>query len=356
MIMADETTGRLGWLDAVRGVAALTVVFQHGFERVYQPFVWLTDNALNLGRAAVTAFFLVSGFVIPLSLERTGSLRGFWINRFFRLFPLYWLSLFATIFGFHDVPRGSSFDRTNIVHVLANCTMIEEFIGFPRALPVYWTLTVEMMFYFALSALFFLRWHTKTLQVLIGCCVFVTVSGVIVPLVVGRPIVPVGYKVFYAASAFFGTLLYRYSKQVASLRDVWIGGGALVITGAGIYFMQHVILHSDPVVGPWTIPVSWAVGWGSFIAMFLLRDRYRPSRAMSFIGAVSYSLYLLHFLFILPIERALGYVWCVPALLVVSIAVAAVTYRTIELPMQALGRRVQRRLVPKPEPDGGARA
>ena len=34
-------------------------------------------------------FFLVSGYIIPASLERKGSVRGFWVSRAFRLYPLY---------------------------------------------------------------------------------------------------------------------------------------------------------------------------------------------------------------------------------------------------------------------------
>ncbi len=41
----------------------------------------------------MVVFFLCSGFIIPVSLERQGSLRRFWIRRLLRRYPLYWLSV-----------------------------------------------------------------------------------------------------------------------------------------------------------------------------------------------------------------------------------------------------------------------
>jgi peptidoglycan/LPS O-acetylase OafA/YrhL len=42
-------------------------------------------------------FFLVSGYIVPASLERRGSVRGFWVSRVFRLYPLYLFALSAMI-------------------------------------------------------------------------------------------------------------------------------------------------------------------------------------------------------------------------------------------------------------------
>ena len=44
---------------------------------------------IDLGKYGVLLFFLVSGYVIPMSLERHGSLRRFWIGRLFRIYPAY---------------------------------------------------------------------------------------------------------------------------------------------------------------------------------------------------------------------------------------------------------------------------
>jgi peptidoglycan/LPS O-acetylase OafA/YrhL len=40
-----------------------------------------------LGLYGVFVFFMVSGYIVPASLERRGSVRGFWVSRVFRLYP-----------------------------------------------------------------------------------------------------------------------------------------------------------------------------------------------------------------------------------------------------------------------------
>ncbi|WP_049574380.1 acyltransferase family protein, partial [Nonomuraea sp. SBT364] len=79
-------SSRLGWLDALRGIGALAVVGEH---LTTWAMPWLRPTAFNVGMYGVLVFFLVSGYIIPQSLERRGDLRGFWIGRVFRLYPLY---------------------------------------------------------------------------------------------------------------------------------------------------------------------------------------------------------------------------------------------------------------------------
>ncbi|HEY9524978.1 MAG TPA: acyltransferase family protein, partial [Thermopolyspora sp.] len=65
---------RLAWLDALRGVGALAVVAEHMLP-------WLVPSWrphwFNLGMYGVLVFFLVSGYIIPASLERRGDVRTF---------------------------------------------------------------------------------------------------------------------------------------------------------------------------------------------------------------------------------------------------------------------------------------
>src|SRR6195256_3710656 len=88
---------RLAWLDALRGFAALCVVFDHGSTLLLLPVRSYLYHWLNLGQYGVFVFFLVSGYIVPASLERRGSVRGFWVSRAFRLYPLYLFALSAMI-------------------------------------------------------------------------------------------------------------------------------------------------------------------------------------------------------------------------------------------------------------------
>ena len=88
---------RLAWLDAMRGFAALCVVFDHMGDVVLQRVHDGVYTVVDTGQYGVFVFFLVSGYIIPASLERKGSVRGFWVSRGFRLYPLYILAIGLSI-------------------------------------------------------------------------------------------------------------------------------------------------------------------------------------------------------------------------------------------------------------------
>src|SRR4051812_44499549 len=79
---------RLGWLDALRGIAALVVVFDHSSYSFLAEFRRELMPEFATSRYAIMVFFLVSGYIIPASLERRGDVRAFWIGRVFRIYPL----------------------------------------------------------------------------------------------------------------------------------------------------------------------------------------------------------------------------------------------------------------------------
>src|SRR5258708_8153332 len=69
----SETKQRLAWLDALSGFAALCVVFDHGSTLLLLPLRSYLYHWFNLGPYGVFVFFLVSGYILPASLERTAS-------------------------------------------------------------------------------------------------------------------------------------------------------------------------------------------------------------------------------------------------------------------------------------------
>src|SRR5215207_1738082 len=80
---------RLAWLDGLRAVAVLLVVYAHLSRYLFRGAREVSAEWLHAGTAGVMLFFLVSGYIIPASLERHGDLRAFWVSRFGRLLPLY---------------------------------------------------------------------------------------------------------------------------------------------------------------------------------------------------------------------------------------------------------------------------
>src|SRR5262249_42136779 len=96
MSPSPHAPDRVQFLDAVRGLAALAVLLEHTLAIWFPDYPEASQRVFNLGQFGVTVFLLVSGYIIPVSLERGGSNRRFWIGRFFRLYPLYWVCIGLT--------------------------------------------------------------------------------------------------------------------------------------------------------------------------------------------------------------------------------------------------------------------
>ena len=111
--MADEptkTTAHLGFLDVLRGVAILWVFLAHSVGMSYGGTLpqwgpgWTRNFGearlpavlfpLTYGFAGVAIFFVISGFCIHLSFlrGRPGDWQGFFVRRFFRIYPPYFCS------------------------------------------------------------------------------------------------------------------------------------------------------------------------------------------------------------------------------------------------------------------------
>src|SRR3954452_8057689 len=84
---------RLGFLDVARGCAALLVLLVHGLNASAPGYPQWAHAAFTVGFAGVVLLMMVSGFVLPFSLERGGPNASFWLRRACRLYPAYWLSM-----------------------------------------------------------------------------------------------------------------------------------------------------------------------------------------------------------------------------------------------------------------------
>ena len=419
--MTDTRNGRLGWLDALRGLAALTVTWFHlspqmiGHDRHLQIF-----RHVDLGKYGVLLFFLVSGYVIPMSLERHGSLRRFWIGRLFRIYPAYLLSaaltLVLTATGLLAVP--ASLRQETVTGVLGHITMMQEFLGVRGLVRVFWTLSYEMTFYLVVAGLFVWRLHrlsawwaaglataavlggavlpdnlfTATfadrritavvLLVLVGGSIAGYLSGrrtpatiaatigllfVLLPALNGSPTrwssTAGSWQALLMLSVMFaGTVVYRAERGQLRARAA---AAALSAVAAGLC-VDAWMQTGQPAQRALWIANTAAVA-GTFAVAFAVRRRRMP-RALTGLGAVSFSLYVLHplvlvgFAAVFPDSPGASPIVTVATGLLygaVALAVAALSYRLVERPGQALGARLlaalDRRLGPDragPPPPG----
>ncbi len=177
-------TARMGWLDALRGFAAVVVALHHLTPHLLPEVTALCRGWLAPGRYGVLLFFLVSGYVIPMSLERYGSLRRFWIGRIFRIYPAWLLAvtlagLAIAVLDHRRLPPQLAADP--LTGVLGHLTMLQELLGLPNLIGVLWTLSYEMVFYLLMSALFVWGLHRRAAWPAVGLAAAAVVGGRLLP-------------------------------------------------------------------------------------------------------------------------------------------------------------------------------
>lgn len=339
------TGGRLEHIDGLRGIAALVVVFQHAAQFVHEAgrseFDWLLDN-VNLGRFGVVLFFLISGCVVPFSFKGGQPLRNFAISRFFRLYPVYWLSI--PVLTYLALQRGQSVGPGT---VLGNLTMVQGFWGGSHIGPGYWTLSYEMAFYL-LCAFLFWRGLMKDAKAL-GVLATAMLCAALWP-VASLGDGPVSQAPYFIALFLLGTILrmaFVDLDPVAGRIARWLVPLTLV-AGAGLsgWIRQGPYL---PGPGAYFTPLSLGAAMTLPVLLFVLAllRPIRPPRWLCYLGAISYSVYLFQDIGLCLLPRLVSlhdhpflYVLLV---LAVTIAIAAVIHRIVEQPMIALGRRFTHR-------------
>lgn len=149
-------TTRVVEVDALRGLAALSVVLFHYTTRFAELYGTgpLPTVAFPLGHYGVNLFFIISGFVIFMTLERTRRPLDFVVSRFSRLFPAYWVAVPLT-FAVTSV-FGLPGKEVEALQAVQNLAMIHSLFRVPHVDGVYWTLEVELLFYAGMLGLFML--------------------------------------------------------------------------------------------------------------------------------------------------------------------------------------------------------
>jgi peptidoglycan/LPS O-acetylase OafA/YrhL len=144
-------------LDSLRGLAAILVFLFHC--ALGTP---LQNSILRLGATGVDLFFIISGFVILLTLQHTTRGLAFVANRFFKLYPVYWVIVSFTALLIL-VKDQHGIDTRLFPEYLGNLTMLQRYFGIRNLDEQYWTLEVELIFY-ALMLIIFLTGRLKSIE------------------------------------------------------------------------------------------------------------------------------------------------------------------------------------------------
>jgi peptidoglycan/LPS O-acetylase OafA/YrhL len=164
---------------------------------------------------------------------------------------------------------------------------------------------------------------------------FVLVDG----LVFHRSL-PAGW-VGLLVTAFFGTVLYRVFCGKLKARVLYSLTPALLLTlYVGFWFRFR--MYPPHRLGGYTLQLSsvcysWALAYLVFALFFLMRDRTFP-RWTLWLGRISYSLYLMHWLPILLIPGSWNPILYLTLCLAFAVGIAHLTYNFVEKPAIAIGR------------------
>lgn len=335
---SSQSSGRLAFLDALRGIAALAVFLQHAVTAVTTHFLPFID----IGRFGVLLFFLCSGFIIPASLERHPSAGTFWINRFWRLYPLYWVSIAGAVglaaIGHFALP--AEFVAQPGIASAANATMVQFLFGMPDAIRVYWSLTYELIFYGLVTVLFRLGLLRRP-ELVTGALLLITVLlGFVLPLAGGLATEGFALILVMIATMFVGMVAHAAYTGARPRGAAFATAGVALLTVALLFIASNLRegIRLDRVIYA-------ACTWGGAYLVFglvLVAHRKPFPRALVALGSISYSIYLLHDLVIAAIPPQPTPLLSVASWLLVGIVIAAATYRWVELPGIALGRRMVR--------------
>lgn len=338
-------------IQYIRGLAALLVVIAHN--SFFLGDYWVTHIPGALG---VDIFFIVSGFIMTFITHRTpeGS-DTFLIKRFFRLWPplfLVWLA--SLVFVYHE--RTLSQMSCVLYFCLQDYSRQGPAFGYSPLGPP-WTLSYEVMFYvvFAFSMRMSYRYRSYI-------CSLIFMASML------------GFQLFYNGSFSFSS---QISPEIVVTHwwQAWIkiASNTVVLEFIAGMFLAEIMVNDKISDSRLMRTLAWGALFIAFVYIFItgpqvfgMSGGFLPAlvimaaaitlschhktvnfRGLSFLGDISYSLYLVHYPVMLFIKNSLppsalknGSPLVFFLSVVVSTLIASVMFRLIEIPSMQAGKKI----------------
>jgi peptidoglycan/LPS O-acetylase OafA/YrhL len=296
----ESRASRLGMLDALRFVAALSVVALHLTSQTSPawggpppPEVAEVGRWTMYGALGVPLFFIISGFVV-LMTAWDRDVPNFIASRVGRLFPAYWVAVaFSAVLIFVVWPESPAFFEWKFTKAdgLMNFTMLQGAFGVPNIDGPYWTLWYEAKFYLLIALLMMVgitRRRVLAFALLWPLAASMSVAagqGFLVSLLMPD------YAPFFAG----GMLLYLIYRDGHDL-GTWLLVAVQAVFGVS-FATRHYPGLADSTAGVPSKTVLALVILGCFaaVAAVTLTPLTRLNAGwMTALGALTYPLYLIH--------------------------------------------------------------
>jgi len=352
-------------LDGLRAVSILLVVVSH-----------LGLGYVVPGGLGVTIFFFISGFIITRMLlseyARYGTVwvPGFYIKRVFRLAPalIVYIALSASAFAAVGAPI-PVLDVIASIFYAANYYILLHGMGgnaVDSPLSILWSLAVEEHFYVAFPLLLVLmrRRLGAFLAILLGVCAAVAAWRAYLVVALGTlDFLP--QRTYIATdtridSIVFGCVVSLYAFWVESQRPssrhrrilMALGSRSTLVVGA-LMMLGSLLYRNEEFRQTWRYSVQGIAMVPLFLHLFIFKRRDRidgflRSTLMVYVGKISYSLYLYHWLALTFLAQLMqgSAAWQMSGLAIpVMLGLSVASYHLIETPIRRKGHRLAENLV-----------
>jgi peptidoglycan/LPS O-acetylase OafA/YrhL len=297
--------GRIKYLDGLRGIAIMLVIFSHYWGLGWTEILPFGDKfgsirVVRQGWAGVELFFLISGFVILITIERCKSVGQFLYRRWLRLFPAMLIATVLTLAFNWTIQPVPQFANSKWFDALPGLTFIPaSFYHMAFDIQIdslhrsFWSLYTEVSFYLLFGVSFFLLgWKRATLVI--------ALAGLIV---------------------LFGSQILAASGATGSVLRIiepfnWLGIKFFLWFASGILFAKARTLEDDRMfalacvvgfvaailISPNALPLSWDDSYAMIAMLVLFAAAQKLAlvqtllqwKPLLFLGAISYPLYLIH--------------------------------------------------------------
>jgi peptidoglycan/LPS O-acetylase OafA/YrhL len=356
----DATTRKFDYVNELRGIAVLGVLLVHTltlFTKIHLPNLLLSFT--SVGKHGVQLFFFASAFTIFYSYsnrnDETNVKTNFLIRRIFRIAPLYYIALI-----YYQIQNGFKIHLFNGTILPVNVRGIVENIFFIHGFdPVYintivpggWSIGVEMLFYCLVPILFK---YIKS----IDSAIYFLVATII--LRKALQVIMIHFLLPHVNPNFFDDFLYySFSNQLPvfalGILFFFIIKGHKTKSFVPLLLLFAVIVL-EMLIKIFSITLHLLLT-GSFIVLALALSKPRKktilSNAIQYIGTISYSMYLVHFAVLVlfdkaniapntngPITNLIYFGVEYLALILVTTGISMFTYKYIEVPAQATGKKL----------------
>jgi peptidoglycan/LPS O-acetylase OafA/YrhL len=315
-------------MGTYRFILATLVLYSHAFGSI---------AGANPGVVAVISFFVISGYVMSLLVERNypsfREIPTFYLDRAARLFPQYLFYVFVTLLlastiGIHDdfvADRGP-------IYILANIAILP--LGFYMFalnhavyVPPAWSLGLELTFYLLFPFFWLLPKKAKYVALATSILVFtMAYFGVINSNWFGYRFIPGTFFIFIAGASLAvpAALPARYALMAAA--------------GMTVAFIGLLLF---PTIR--ALPYNFEVTLGAAIGITAIAwlKRYPRIGWDEYLGNLSYGVFLSHYLFIFIADRFGIDRWLIVP--IGALASAVLTYELVEKPVLKVRRSLRKK-------------